>query len=109
MPGVAPAGLDAGHFSSDTAYAAVNGMRRDDMRPHIWRTHDGGRRWTRIVGGLPDSGPVNVVREDPKQPGLLFAWPGPAPASAQRRSHGQAANANDCKKPASMPHKAKDT
>ena len=25
------------------------------------------------VDGLPDMGPVNVVREDPKQPGLLFA------------------------------------
>ena len=43
------------------------------MRPHIYRTHDGGRTWARIVGGLPDDGPVNVVREDPKQPGLLFA------------------------------------
>jgi photosystem II stability/assembly factor-like uncharacterized protein len=65
--------MDAGHFSNDTAYAAINAIRRDDMRPHIFRTHDGGRRWTRIVAGLPDNGPVNVVREDPKQPGLLFA------------------------------------
>lgn len=65
--------LDAGHFSGDTAYAAINAIRLDDMRPHIYRTHDGGRRWTRIVAGLPDDGPVNVVREDPKQPGLLFA------------------------------------
>lgn len=65
--------MDAGHFSADTAYAAINAIRRDDMRPHIWRTHDGGRSWTRIVAGLPDDGPVNVVREDPKQPGLLFA------------------------------------
>ena len=67
------AALEAGHFSNDTAYAAVNAIRLDDMRPHIYRTHDGGRTWARIVGGLPDDGPVNVVREDPKQPGLLFA------------------------------------
>lgn len=65
--------MDAGHFSADTAYAAINAIRRDDMRPHIWRTHDGGRSWTRVVAGLPDNGPVNVVREDHKQPGLLFA------------------------------------
>lgn len=65
--------LDAGHFDDDTAYAAVNAIRLDDMRPHIFRTHDGGRNWTRIVTGLPDDGPVNVVREDPRQPGLLFA------------------------------------
>jgi hypothetical protein len=65
--------LEAGHFGAGTAYAAINAIRRDDMRPHIYRTHDGGLQWTRIVGGLPDDGPVNVVREDPKQPGLLFA------------------------------------
>jgi len=65
--------LVAGHFDAKTAYAAVNAIRRDDMRPHIYRTHDGGATWTRMVNGLPDMGPVNVVREDPKQPGLLFA------------------------------------
>jgi photosystem II stability/assembly factor-like uncharacterized protein len=65
--------LVAGHFDTKTAYAAVNAIRRDDMRPHVYRTHDGGASWTRVVNGLPETGPVNVVREDPKQPGLLFA------------------------------------
>ncbi len=65
--------IDAGHADTKTAYLAVNAIRRDDMRPHVFRTHDGGATWTRIVSGLEDAGPVNVVREDPKQPGLLFA------------------------------------
>jgi photosystem II stability/assembly factor-like uncharacterized protein len=65
--------LVAGQFDTKTAYAAVNAIRRDDMRPHVYRTHDRGTTWTRVVNGLPDMGPVNVVREDPKQPGLLFA------------------------------------
>jgi hypothetical protein len=65
--------IDAGHFDANTAYISVNAIRRDDMRPHIYRTHDGGRRWTRIVAGVPASGPVNVVREDAKTRGLLFA------------------------------------
>jgi len=65
--------IDAGHFDAQTAYLAINAIRRDDMRPHIYRTHDGGVTWTRIVNGLPENGPVNVVREDPQQPGLLFA------------------------------------
>ena len=75
-PGVAPwskiAQLDASHFDDDTAYAAVNRLRVDDMKPHIYRTHDGGANWTEIVHGLPD-GPVNTVREDPVRKGLLFA------------------------------------
>jgi photosystem II stability/assembly factor-like uncharacterized protein len=65
--------IDAGHFDNQTAYLAINAIRRDDMRPHIFRTHDSGASWTRIVNGLPEMGPVNVVREDPQQPGLLFA------------------------------------
>jgi len=65
--------IDAGHFDSQTAYIAINAIRRDDMRPHIYRMHDGGATWIRIVNGLPEMGPVNVVREDPQQPGLLFA------------------------------------
>ena len=65
--------MDASHTDVDTAYAAVNTLRLDDLRPHIYRTRDGGRTWTRIVNGMPDGGPVNVVREDPRRPGLLFA------------------------------------
>lgn len=65
--------IDAGHFDDDTAYIAVNAIRRDDMRPHVYRTHDGGDSWARTVVGLPDDGPVNVVREDPVREGLLFA------------------------------------
>ena len=65
--------IDAGHFDANTAYIAVNAIRRDDMRPHIYRTHDAGRTWTRIVNGINPMGPINVVREDPVQRELLFA------------------------------------
>ncbi len=65
--------IDAGHFDADTAYVAINAIRRSDMRPHIYRTHDAGATWERVVSGLPANGPINVVREDPKQPGLLYA------------------------------------
>ena len=65
--------IDPGRFDALTAYAAVNTLRIDDMRPHIYRTHDGGKTWTEIVNGLPDGAVVSVVREDPKRKGLLFA------------------------------------
>jgi photosystem II stability/assembly factor-like uncharacterized protein len=64
--------MDAGHFDANTAYAAVNRIRCDDMHPHIYKTADGGKSWTEIVNGLPDD-PINVVREDPSTKGLLFA------------------------------------
>jgi photosystem II stability/assembly factor-like uncharacterized protein len=65
--------IDAGHFSASTAYAAINTFRLDDLRPHILRTHDSGKTWTEIVSGIRDGAAVNVVREDPKRQGLLFA------------------------------------
>jgi photosystem II stability/assembly factor-like uncharacterized protein len=64
--------LDASHFDDDTVYAAVNRLRVDDLKPHIWRTHDGGATWKETVRGLPDA-PVNAVREDPVRKGLLYA------------------------------------
>ncbi len=65
--------IDAGRFSTQTAYAAVNTLRVSDMRPHIYRTHDGGKTWKEIVAGMEDAGPANAVREDPKKKGLLYA------------------------------------
>jgi len=65
--------IDAGHFSDSTAYVAVNRIRVDDMKPYVYRTHDGGKTWDLIVDGLPEFGPVNVVREDPERAGLLLA------------------------------------
>ena len=64
--------LEAGQFDADTAYAAINTLRLDDLRPHVLRTHDGGKTWQEIVHGLPPGGVVNVVREDPIRRGLLF-------------------------------------
>jgi hypothetical protein len=64
--------MDASHTDVNTAYAAVNRIRCDDMRPHIYRTRDGGKTWKEIVNGLPND-PINVVKEDPIRKGLLFA------------------------------------
>ncbi|MBZ5728271.1 MAG: glycoside hydrolase [Acidobacteriia bacterium] len=65
--------IDAGHADALTAYAAINTLRLDDMRPHILRTRDGGKTWREIVSGIPDGAPVDAVREDPRRKGLLFA------------------------------------
>ena len=64
--------MDASHTSAATAYAAVNRIRLDDMKPHIYKTTDAGKSWKEIVNGLPDD-PINVIKEDPVRKGLLFA------------------------------------
>jgi photosystem II stability/assembly factor-like uncharacterized protein len=65
--------MDAGRFDTATAYAAINRFHLDDLRPHIYRTHDGGKTWVEIVKGIPATEVVNAVREDPVRKGLLFA------------------------------------
>jgi len=65
--------IDASHFDAQTAYAAINTIRLDDLRPHIYRTRDSGKSWTEIRTGIPDGETVNVVREDTQRKGLLFA------------------------------------
>jgi hypothetical protein len=65
--------IDAGHFDANTVYAAINTLRVDDLRPHIFKTHDGGKTWSEIVNGIPAGQIVNAVREDPVRKGLLFA------------------------------------
>jgi hypothetical protein len=65
--------MDASHFDANEAYAAVNTIRLDDQRPHIFRTKDGGKTWTEIVSGIAGDATINVVREDPRRRGLLFA------------------------------------
>ena len=65
--------ISASHFDEQTAYVAVSRFRIDDLRPYIYRTHDGGKTWQEITAGLPGNAPVNTVREDSVRKDLLFA------------------------------------
>jgi hypothetical protein len=65
--------IDASHFDQATAYISVSRFRVDDLTPLVLRTRDGGKSWTKITHGLADNASINVVREDPKIRGLLFA------------------------------------
>ena len=64
--------MDASHTDRNTAYAAVNRIRCNDMRPHIYKTTDGGKSWTEIVHGLPDD-PIDLGKEYPVMKVLMFA------------------------------------
>jgi hypothetical protein len=74
--------VEAGHGDVNTAYVLANvafgrGGAPAAEQHYIYRTHDGGKTWMRIVNGLPTDertgSQVHVIREDPRQKGLLFA------------------------------------
>jgi len=64
-------GVEALHNSPGTAYLSYTGYRNDDFRPFLYKTTDFGQTWTSIAGNLPNKA-INVIREDPKNPNLLF-------------------------------------
>jgi photosystem II stability/assembly factor-like uncharacterized protein len=65
--------IEASNFDDATAYAAVDRHRLDDLKPYIYRTHDGGKTWLETSSGIPAGSYVRAVREDPERKGLLYA------------------------------------
>ena len=64
--------IEASHHDVNTAYATFDRHRLNDMRPFIYKTTDRGRNWKNITNDLPEFGYLKVVREDPRNPNLLY-------------------------------------
>ncbi len=65
--------IEPSHFDRATAYLTANRYMWDDFHPYVYKTTDYGAHWTPIASGLPDDQFTFVIREDPRQRGLLFA------------------------------------
>jgi len=65
--------IEASHFDSGVAWAAIDRHRLDDYKPWLYRTGDFGKTWHRISGGMEEPAFLNCVREDPTKRGLLYA------------------------------------
>ncbi len=64
--------IEASRRDAGTAYVAADRHRVDDMRPYLFVTRDFGETWESISEGLPTPGYVHVVREDPRNPDVLY-------------------------------------
>ena len=65
--------IDASAFDAGTAYAAVKRPLLGDHAPYLFRTHDFGRTWTKIVNGLKFNDYAHVIRADHKRRNMLYA------------------------------------
>jgi photosystem II stability/assembly factor-like uncharacterized protein len=63
--------ITASAYDEGTVFLTQNGKRSDDFTAYVWKSTDFGRTWTSIAGNIP-FGPVNVIREDPKNPDILY-------------------------------------
>jgi photosystem II stability/assembly factor-like uncharacterized protein len=64
--------LVASKYDDATVYLAQRGREDDDFAPYLWKSTDYGKTWKSIIGKIP-SGSINVIREDPTVPNLLYA------------------------------------
>lgn len=65
--------IDASRHDAGTAYVAGKRYQMDDRAPYLWRTHDYGATWTKIVDGIRADDFLHVIREDPFRRGMLYA------------------------------------
>jgi photosystem II stability/assembly factor-like uncharacterized protein len=65
--------VEPSHHVRGTGYVAVDPHETGNFKPYIFKTTDYGKTWTAIASNLPEMGPVYVVKEDLKNPNLLFA------------------------------------
>ena len=64
--------VEPSHHAAGTGYVSIDGHEAADFKPHVFKTTDYGKTWTDISSNLPEMGPIYVVKEDLKNPNLLF-------------------------------------
>jgi photosystem II stability/assembly factor-like uncharacterized protein len=64
--------IEASTHGPAGAYVAARRAQLDDRRPYVYRTHDYGKTWTKIVSGIPENDYAQAVREDTMRRGLLY-------------------------------------
>ena len=64
--------IEPSRTAAGTAYVAFENHWFDDFHPYIFKTTDFGKTFTNISGNLPQDDYLWVVKEDPKNPELLY-------------------------------------
>jgi len=61
----------ASEYEFGTVFVTQTGRRDDDAAAYVWKSVDFGNSWEDISSNIP-VGPVNVIREDPKNSNILY-------------------------------------
>jgi photosystem II stability/assembly factor-like uncharacterized protein len=65
--------IEPSHTEKGTAYLTASRYMWDDYHPYVYQTTDYGAHWTSLTNGLPADQYTFVIRQDPREPRLLFA------------------------------------
>ena len=65
-------GIETSRHVNGRAYAVFNNYRNDDYGNYLYVSEDDGRSWRDITGDLPAERALRTVREDPRNPDVLW-------------------------------------
>lgn len=65
-------GIETSSHVADRVYVAVNNYRNDDYANYLFVSNDRGASWRSATGDLPGGRIVRTVREDPRNPDVLY-------------------------------------
>jgi photosystem II stability/assembly factor-like uncharacterized protein len=65
--------IEASPYAAGTAFTLLDRHDLGDRRPYAFVTDDFGATWRSISANLPANAPVRVIRQDLREPNLLYA------------------------------------
>ena len=66
------AGVEPSRHAAGTVYVVVDNHRSNDMTNYVYRSTDYGLTWSRLEGDLPPNRVARTIREDVRNPRLLY-------------------------------------
>ncbi len=66
------AGVEPSRHAAGTVYVVVDNHRSNDLTNYVYRSTDYGVTWSRIEGDLPPNRVARTIREDVRNPRLLY-------------------------------------
>jgi hypothetical protein len=66
------AGVEPSRHAAGTVYVVVDNHRSNDMTNYVYRSTDYGATWSRLEGDLPPNRVARTIREDVRNPRLLY-------------------------------------
>ena len=76
LPGLPPSswvgGIETSRHAAGTVYVVFDNHRSNDFGNYIYKSTDFGKSWTSIAGDMPGERVARTIREDTRNPNLLY-------------------------------------
>jgi hypothetical protein len=66
-------GIEPSRHADGAVYVVFDNHRSNDFRNYVFASSDFGATWTSIAGNMPAERVARTIREDPRNPNLLYA------------------------------------